>query len=108
VKPVPQEELHDYYRLLAVLEQELHCTPGAAKRSAAAGQELRSGPGALLPSRLLTSTTADGRDGSSSGGGGGSGTSSGLTLLRLRAWLQEPIERCVLTRTVFTLQTSPP
>jgi gamma-tubulin complex component 3 len=57
-----QEELHDYYRLLAVLEQEIH--------------------------RLTTNQSE------------AQGT-SGLTLLRLRAWMQEPIERmCLMTRLV--------
>jgi gamma-tubulin complex component 3 len=57
-----QEELHDYYRLLAVLEQEL-------------GRRVK----------LLQS------DHQNKGG-----SSSGLTLMRLRAWVAEPLERMYL------------
>lgn len=56
-----QEELHDYYRLLAVLEQEL------GRRTKA----LRDGKGR-------------------------SAGLVGLTLLRLRVWVQEPLERMQL------------
>lgn len=54
-----QEELHDYYRLLAILEQELY--------------------------RVDVHEPND--------------ESSGLTLLRLRVWMQEPLERmCLMAR----------
>jgi hypothetical protein len=81
-----QEELNDYYRLLAVLEQELQATTKA--------DSVPAQPTATRPSNLLTRrATAD--------EGHGPGVSaedivtgpSGLTLLRLKAWLQEPIER---------------
>lgn len=98
-----QEELHDYYRLLAVLEQELQrTTPGKTTSSS------------LKPSDLLqfrqrrAAETTGARDteeeSARKGGVGGSRSAAvdllgntneptGLTLLRLKAWLQEPIER---------------
>jgi len=51
-----QQELHDYFRLLAILEAEV----------------------------------------SKERGGGGAGEANGLTLLRLRAWMSEPLERLFL------------
>lgn len=57
-----QEELHDYYRLLAVLEQEL------MRKIANDNNEIEDDDG---------------------------GT-SGLTLLRLRAWMHEPLDRMYL------------
>ena len=79
-----QEELHDYYRLLAVLEQEL-----ARKVTA---QDTPSLP-----------HNKEGGDGDSStwvGSVDALGT-SGLTLLRLRAWIQEPMDRmCMMARLV--------
>lgn len=64
-----QEELHDYYRLLAVLELELSksATKGATK----------SGTGAVV--------AAD----ASSGGV----EYNGLTLLRMHTWMQQPFDR---------------
>ena len=56
-----QEELHDYYRLLAVLEQELM--------------------------RKMSNEVNGIED---------EGGTSGLTLLRLRAWMHEPIDRMYL------------
>ena len=55
-----QEELHDYYRLLAVLEQELSRTPGPEPATVGAAES-------NLEDEMNMS-------------------SSGLTLLRLRAW----------------------
>lgn len=55
-----QEELHDYYRLLAVLEQEL------ARKSERMLQASSSDEKSLEEERF--------------------GSSSGLTVLRLRAW----------------------
>ena len=52
-----QQELHDYFRLLAILEAEVS---------------------------------------KDRGGGGGAGEANGLTLLRLRAWMSEPLERLFL------------
>ena len=78
-----QEELHDYYRLLAVLEQEMQIKP-----SPHTGRNAIK-PADLLPSHSALSATTD----VAQRGGGGSDGTSGLTLLRLKAWLQEPIER---------------
>lgn len=109
-----QEELHDYYRLLAVLEQELQrTTPGKNTQ--------------MRPSNLLQfrqSSTAANRGSGNSGGdtvieadgevgiGGARSAAvdslaattepSGLTLLRLKAWLQEPIERCSVASVVLS------
>ena len=73
-----QEELHDYFRLLAVLEQEI------ARKTNELGFQL-----------LIADTDTVGGEGGMSGGREAQprGT-SGLTLLRLRAWMQEPLERC--------------
>ena len=69
-----QEELHDYYRLLAILEQEL------ARRGERLQQGVRSAD-SFEDERLQSS--------------------SGLTLLRLRAWMQEPLDRmCLMARLV--------
>jgi gamma-tubulin complex component 3 len=58
-----QHSLHDYYRLLAVLEQELSRSQHPA-------------------------ATAIGPSDESSGSG-----TTGLSLIRLRVWMQEPLER---------------
>ena len=78
-----QEELHDYYRLLAILEQEL----------------VKENNPPLVNTATTTSTPVTGRDrefqskhGSASENGSTQGN-AGLTLLRLKAWMQEPIER---------------
>lgn len=63
-----QNALNDYYRLLAVLEQEL-------TRSSAPLPAPTEGEGAS------NHTVNEG--------------TSGLTLLRLRAWMLEPLDRCV-------------
>ena len=71
-----QEELHDYYRLLAVLEQELarkiitENTPAPAVSPEDTPSD---------SSIWVTSVNPKG--------------TSGLTLLRLRAWMQEPMDR---------------
>lgn len=79
-----QEELSDYYRLLAVLEQELArkiITENTPKPSASPED---------MPSdstKWVTSLDPKG--------------ASGLTLLRLRAWMQEPMDRmCMMARLV--------
>jgi len=80
-----QEELHDYYRLLAVLEQELQRTPSDTTSTPA----VRS---AVRPSNLLNYRAdlagSEGKEGNEQSEG-----ATGLTLLRMKAWLQEPIER---------------
>lgn len=90
-----QEELHDYYRLLAVLEQE------ARRTSAALISGIESGEAPLHVvsnkhsggNRHTSSTTAGGGPLSSGVEMDAGGGTSGLTLLRLKAWMQEPIER---------------
>jgi hypothetical protein len=81
-----QEELNDYYRLLAVLEQELQATTKAGSYIPRVS--------ASRPSDLLTrrGTTGEVLDQGVSAEDIVTGP-SGLTLLRLKAWLQEPIER---------------
>lgn len=79
-----QEELHDFYRLLAVLEQEL------LLKSADRAASLR---GTTLKSALTAKGGDRPKQGSNDAGGEVGGGTAGLTLLRLRAWLQEPIER---------------
>lgn len=82
-----QEELHDYYRLLAVLEQEAKRT--AAEVAAEQSQHHRGQARALhtIAGQTARTTTSD------MALMDGSGGSSGLTLLRMKAWMQEPIER---------------
>jgi len=58
-----QAELHDYYRLLSVLEKEMNVRNGQSSAGAAAPAEE---------------------------------SASGLSLLRLRAWMQEPLDRMLL------------
>ena len=79
-----QEELSDYYRLLDVLEQELarkiitESTPEASVSS----EDIPSDS-----TKWVTSLDPKG--------------ASGLTLLRLRAWMQEPMDRmCMMARLV--------
>jgi hypothetical protein len=87
-----QEELHDYYRLLAVLEQELQITSKTGILSAAYQEERRL----VQRPADLQSHRRSGETGKIDGGNGeaeGEAGAPGLTLLRLRAWLQEPIER---------------
>jgi hypothetical protein len=85
-----QEELHDYYRLLAVLEQE-------AKRTLIS---MNSEGGDVNPfdrdhpSRNRPPLRQGGADrGVEMEIDDQTGGTSGLTLLRLKAWMQEPIER---------------
>lgn len=84
-----QEELNDYYRLLAVLEQELQIT--TQTQVAGGSNATAARPLSLLTQRSATANGPQQRDGASPEDTV-SGT-SGLTLLRLKAWLQEPIER---------------
>jgi hypothetical protein len=81
-----QEELNDYYRLLAVLEQELQVT---TKADSHVRRVSASRPSDLL-TRRGTSDEVLGQGVSAEDIVTGP---SGLTLLRLKAWLQEPIER---------------
>lgn len=88
-----QEELHDYYRLLAVLEQEMQITSKTGILSAAYKDERRlvQRPEDLQSHRRSGETGKTGAEGSAEVEGDAG--APGLTLLRLRAWLQEPIER---------------
>ncbi len=63
-----QEELNEYYRLLAVLEQEARRTEATLQADSA-----------RRPAQTAEVDLAGG--------------SSGLTLLRMKAWMQEPLER---------------
>jgi hypothetical protein len=76
--------LHDYYRLLAILEQELIRTrhdASNAKESVANTNDYQ----VKFPD--------EGRDlvGSDQHYTG----TSGLTIIRLRTWMQEPLDRCI-------------
>jgi hypothetical protein len=89
-----QEELHDYYRLLAILEQEL-------LKDNAIATALSTAPTTAAGTSSIHGYDRDGRDrdfqskqtteGNTSNHSVGG--NAGLTLLRLRAWMQEPIER---------------
>ena len=82
-----QEELHDYYRLLAVLEQELARKVTAQDTPSLPNSADREGEGEGDSSRWVGSVDDRG--------------ASGLTLLRLRAWIQEPMDRmCMMARLV--------
>jgi hypothetical protein len=89
-----QEELHDYYRLLAVLEQEMQITSKTGILSAAYKLESRL---VQKPVDLQSHRRRSGETGKTGAEGSaeveGDAGAPGLTLLRLRAWLQEPIER---------------
>jgi hypothetical protein len=94
--PPMQEELHDYYRLLAVLEQELQITAKTGILSAAYQDERRlvQRPEDLQSHRRHRSNAETGKvEATGSSAVEGDAGAPGLTLLRLRAWLQEPIER---------------
>lgn len=65
--------LNDYYRLLAVLEQELTRSSQAPPSPSVSASE------AAVPASNHTVNEG----------------TSGLTLLRLRAWMLEPLDRCV-------------
>lgn len=89
-----QEELHDYYRLLAVLEQELarkiiaESTP-IPTHTPSPPHTHSVTPEDTAPDSSKWVTSVDPK-----------GT-SGLTLLRLRAWMQEPMDRmCMMARLV--------
>ena len=99
-----QEELHDYYRLLAILEQELALNFTAkSEQSGDSDGNSRSDSSSRNSNNSSTEVKASGE-----GGGGGIPDSgsvgacrSGLTLVRLRAWMQEPIDRmCLMARLV--------
>jgi gamma-tubulin complex component 3 len=91
-----QEELHDYYRLLAVLEQEL----------GRSGEANAAPPSAALQKKETARRLAHGHSASLSGESKGvSGdpavVSCGLSLIRLRVWLNTPLERmCLMARLV--------
>ena len=75
-----QAELHDYYRLLSVLEKDMATRTAALDQVGAPSRDIASGNSAA---------------GSAAATPPSEGT-SGLTLLRLRAWMQEPLERMLL------------
>lgn len=97
-----QEELQDYYRLLAVLEQEVQRPP------AAAAQQQQMSAQFLAPTqendlKFASKPTrhTDATDAVVVAGGSSMVTASNLTLLRLKAWMQEPLERmCLMARLV--------
>jgi len=66
-----QEELHDYYRLLAVLELELSKTASNIN------------------------TNGSGSNPSASGASSGGVEYNGLSLLRMHTWMQQPFDRYV-------------
>lgn len=83
-----QDELNDYYRLLTVLEREV----------LRANKDLES---FNEEDSLFTATPLSARNGKVEGGPieaqveeGNAGNAAGLTLLRMRTWMQEPIDRC--------------
>jgi hypothetical protein len=85
-----------------VLEQELQRNselPADSKRSA-------TNPPDLLRFRANTSGNGseaeEGKPGPSRGGSGSGELATGLTLLRMKAWLQEPIERFGLLHESFS------
>lgn len=83
-----QEELHDYYRLLAILEQELGQEKGGdvslLKTKAGGGYASKDNKGVEIIAKT-----------------GEEMIHAGLTLLRLKAWMQEPTERmCLMARLV--------
>ena len=71
-----QEELHDYYRLLAILDQELN------RRN----------------ERMAVSTGSDAKEFDNEFEKEKALSSSGLTILRLRAWMEEPLDRMYIYR----------
>lgn len=81
-----QEELQDYYRLLAVLEQEVHRPPVAAQQQAIATQF-------LVPSQDTDTKFSNKQPRQTPESSPLPIDSSNLTLLRLKAWMQEPLER---------------
>eukprot|EP01039_Chlorochromonas_danica_P001201 gene1202-1311_t len=83
-----QEELHDYYRLVAVIEQELGRYPTFSGQQENLAQEMRK----LTYDEDFEAkeTQSDGAHEASTDG------NYGLTLLRLKAWLAEPTERMIV------------
>jgi len=107
-----ETELHDYYRLLAVLEQELARKVRAVERGSSASGSARN----IDVKTLTTNSDMAERNGFAVGGNscgvphmGGDITThidaaaaesvkdgEGLSLLQLRAWMLEPTERMIL------------
>ena len=82
--------MHDYYRLLAVIEQEL-ILETAAREASLRGERRTdvvdstgtvSGSSSKSPGNTLATVSDEKLT-----------PGSGITLLKLRTWLQEPIER---------------
>ena len=83
-----QAELHDYYRLLSILDKELSDRSNVSSSSSSS-----SSSGSRSNKNGASASASVGVDvglGSSAEG------PSGLTLVRLRAWMQEPLERMML------------
>lgn len=96
-----QEELQDYYRLLAVLEQEINRDPQHTNNVSA---------NLLVPKQEIdtrfeskgsfrTATQADHTSSSTNN------AATSLTLLRLKAWMQEPLERSVKNHSSSSMYT---
>eukprot|EP01041_Mallomonas_annulata_P003980 gene3980-7931_t len=84
-----QEQLHDYYRLLAVLEQEI----SARQRDDA---YFNSNVKFQKDSKISPDEVELELEVGSKRNGSGSGSNeSNITLLRLRIWMQEPLERTI-------------
>lgn len=85
-----QEELHDYYRLLAVLERELTRLPATSATPASAAVSVAAAAGA---NELRGNGTAQSRIDEEKRDIELSTALGGLSLVRLKAWLQGPIDR---------------
>jgi gamma-tubulin complex component 3 len=101
-----QEELQDYYRLLAVLEQEVQRPPAStAQQQQMSAQFLAPTQENDLKFASKPARHGDASDATATAAlvvvGGTPVTASNLTLLRLKAWMQEPLERmCLMARLV--------
>jgi hypothetical protein len=87
-----QDALADYYRLLAVLEQELSRGILSEAEKEREREEREKGKG--RDGRDVSSLNADEiRERENRIGKEEGGSTAGLTLIRLRVWMQEPLER---------------
>ena len=90
-----QDELHDYYRLLSILENELS-THNQRRNTTRLGFNLDSTTATATASVTGAGAGADGDGDEMIGNLNSAEAPSGLTILRLRAWMQEPLERMFL------------
>lgn len=88
-----QEELQDYYRLLAVLEQEVHRDSSGTGTSSVSAQFLVPAPSQDSQDARFTAKQPRNANGSSVAASTSATGNTNLTLLRLKAWMQEPLER---------------